>query len=91
MGWARIGLRSRLIARVWAGPVVADLMTRFVEAPLLSSGSFSGKLSGQLAGAPQETVQLAAELLYLHLLAPVDIVGPAKRPLSNTLILARLS
>ena len=61
--------------------MVADLMARFVDAPLLGSDSFIVKLSGQLAGAPLETVQLAAELLYFHLLAPVDIGGAAKRSL----------
>jgi len=66
---------------VWTASVVADLTARFVDAPLLGSDSFIVKLSGQLAGAPLETVQLAAELLYFHLLAPVDIGGPAKRSL----------
>lgn len=66
---------------VWTASVVADLMARFVDAPLLGSDSFVVKLSGQLGGAPPETVQLAAELLYFHLLAPVDIGGAAKRSL----------
>ncbi len=59
--------------------MVADLTAHFVDAPLLGSDSFIVKPSGQLEGAPLETVPFAAELLYFHLLASVDIGGPASR------------
>ena len=61
---------------VWSRPVADDLDRRFVQAPETGSATFVEKFHRQLDGAPAETVQLAAELVYLHLLAPDDI-GPA--------------
>jgi 5-methylcytosine-specific restriction protein B len=66
---------------VWSAAAADDLHRRFVEAPLTGSGRFVDKLRRQLAGAPQETTQLAAELLYLYLLPPDDIGVAAKRQL----------
>lgn len=66
---------------IWTAGTADDLYHRFVESPDLGSENFITKLSGQLKEAPGETVQLAGELLYLHLLAPIDIGGPAKRAL----------
>src|SRR5437870_5095652 len=74
---------------IWTAGTADDLYHRFVESPDLGSENFITKLSGQLKEAPGETVQLAAELLYLHLLAPIDIGGPAKRALlTRTLALS---
>jgi 5-methylcytosine-specific restriction protein B len=64
---------------VWTAGTADDLYHRFVEAPDLGSDSFITKFRGQLKGAPRSTVQLAAELLYLYLLAPTDIGLRAKR------------
>ena len=61
-----------------------DLLQRFVNAPELGASSFTEKLGRQLADAPQETIQLAAELVYLHPLAPNDFGGTAKRDLLLT-------
>lgn len=63
---------------VWTAVAADDLYRRFVENPLLGPERFIDKFRQQLSEAPQATVQLAAELLYLHLLAPVDI-GPASK------------
>lgn len=66
---------------VWNAATADDLYRRFVQAPLTGSGRFVDKLRRQLAGAPQETAQLAAELLYVYLLPPDDIGVAAKRQL----------
>ncbi|MFF0531102.1 McrB family protein [Nocardia amikacinitolerans] len=71
---------------VWTGPTADDLLRRFVNAPELGAASFTEKLGRQLANAPQETIQLAAELVYLHLLAPNDFGGTAKRDLLLTVL-----
>jgi 5-methylcytosine-specific restriction enzyme B len=66
---------------VWNAATADDLYERFVQAPLTGSGRFVDKLRRQLAGAPQQTAQLAAELLYVYLLPPDDIGVAAKRQL----------
>lgn len=68
---------------IWTEVAAEDLNHRFVEAPDTGKDSFTTKLRGQLAGAPRETVQLAAELLYVYLLAPVpsNMGWAAKRQL----------
>ncbi len=48
----------------------------FVQQPDTGAGDFLTKLSGQLAQTPPTAVQLAAELLYVHLLiAGSDTIG----------------
>ena len=65
---------------IWTAATADDLHARFVLSPLVGGQSFLDKFRQQLAGAPDATVQLAAELLYLHLLAPdEDMGGAAKR------------
>jgi len=64
---------------VWTAAAADDLHARFVLAPDTGRDSFLTKFRRQLTGAPATTVQLAAELLYLHLLAPDNMGGPAKR------------
>ena len=64
---------------VWTAAAADDLHARFVLAPDTGHDSFLTKFRRQLTGAPATTVQLAAELLYLHLLAPDNMGGPAKR------------
>ena len=71
---------------VWTGSTADDLLQRFVNAPELGAASFTEKLGRQLADAPQETIQLAAELVYLHLLAPNDFGATAKRDLLLTVL-----
>jgi 5-methylcytosine-specific restriction enzyme B len=66
---------------VWSAQTAADLDERFVQAPEVGPARFVEKLGRQLAGAPQETAQLAAELMYLYLLPPSDIGVAAKRRL----------
>ena len=75
--------------RVWTAQAAAALDRRFVQAPEVGPARFVEKLSRQLAGAPQETVQLAGELTYLYLLPPSDIgVATKRRLLADVLALA---
>ncbi|MEU7616498.1 AAA family ATPase [Micromonospora rifamycinica] len=64
---------------VWTAEAADQLYARFVQQPDAGRGSFVRKLQGQLAGASPTAVQLMGELIYLHLLLPRDIGGPAKR------------
>jgi 5-methylcytosine-specific restriction enzyme B len=71
---------------IWSPAVIADLYTRFVENPDESSRSFIVKLEGQLSNAPDETIQLAGELLYFHYLVADDISGDHKRARINQIL-----
>jgi 5-methylcytosine-specific restriction enzyme B len=63
---------------VWAKTNLDDLYARFVAHPDESSDAFLVKFQRQLAGAPDSTVQLAAEVLYVHFLI-ASMSGAAKR------------
>ena len=73
-------------ARVWTAESADDLHERFVRSPQIGSARFVEKLRRQLADAPAATVQLMAELLFLHLLAPNDIGIVAKRQLLSEVL-----
>lgn len=62
----------------WTSEVVADLRYRLIEQSDESDRSFSEKLADQLAGASQEVHLLAAEILYIHLLALTNISAEKK-------------
>ncbi len=53
---------------IWTESLVSELYDRFVLNPDLTSADFVAKLRGQLEGATDDVVQLAAELMYLLLL-----------------------
>jgi len=63
---------------IWAKSVRDDLYARFVEHPDDSSDSFIKKFSRQLAKAPADTCQLAAEVLFVQLLVP-SAIGRQKK------------
>ncbi|MFJ9248275.1 AAA family ATPase [Streptomyces sp. NPDC101776] len=65
----------------WTEPTAADLRVRFVDHPDESSDTFLVKLRRQLDGAPDETITLAAELLFVNMapLVPEQIGLPKKR------------
>ncbi len=65
--------------QVWTAEAADALHTHFVEQPDAGKDSFVRKLKGQLSGASAAAIQLMGELVYLHLLLPKDIGGPAKR------------
>ena len=61
---------------IWTLPVINDFHERFVDLPGGSNDSFMAQFAQQLAEAGDATVQLAAELLYVHfLIAHEDTMG----------------
>jgi 5-methylcytosine-specific restriction protein B len=75
---------------VWSPPVLADLHERFVGQYTIEGATFGEKWSRQLARAPDDTLVLAAELLWVHVLFPSDLSGRTKRRLvQGTLAWAR--
>ncbi len=71
---------------IWTSENLDDLHSRFVENPDESSDSFDAKLERQLGGAPDATTQLAAELIYVHLLIARSMSGVKKRALLSKVI-----
>lgn len=71
---------------LWSTSVVEDLYQRFVLQPDDGDRDFLTKLREQLKGAPDDTLQLLAELLYVHLLAPCVLGPKAKRDLIGTVL-----
>lgn len=65
----------------WTERTAADLRARFVDRPDDSSDTFLVKLRRQLDAAPDETIALAAELLFVNMapLVPEQIGIPKKR------------
>ena len=53
---------------IWSLNHINDFSERFVDRPDESDDSFDVKFQRQLADAPPETIQLAAETMYVHLL-----------------------
>ncbi len=71
---------------IWSPPILDDLHARFVQRPDVSDDSFLRKFERQLAGAPADTIQLAGELLWVHLLVAYDIGGESKRGTINAVL-----
>jgi 5-methylcytosine-specific restriction enzyme B len=71
---------------VWTAGNAEELYRRFVQRPLEGTGSFLDKLRRQLGGGTQEAIQLAAELVYLHLLVQRDVTGATKRRLVHAVL-----
>ncbi len=64
----------------WSAATASDLRARFVDRPDESSDTFLVKLRRQLDGAPDATIVLAAELLFVNM-APLvpEQIGMAKK------------
>ncbi|MFJ2151936.1 AAA family ATPase [Streptomyces microflavus] len=64
----------------WTDATASDLRARFVDRPDTSTDTFLVKLRRQLADAPDETIVLAAELLFVNMapLVPEQIGLPKK-------------
>ena len=73
-------------AQVWTPQDLNDLHERFVGHPDASGDPFDIKFARQLADAPDNTFQLAAEVLYLHFLPASNIKGQRKRELINEVL-----
>lgn len=71
---------------VWREPVLEDLHARFNMSPDQSSDRFEEKFKRQLASAPTATIQLAAEVVFVHFLVANDIGAPAKRRLVDLIL-----
>jgi len=73
-------------AKVWTAPVLDDLHGRLADGfgPAAEAGereSFDQRWHRQLAGAPDQTLQLAGELLFVHVLFAADLTAKTKRGL----------
>ncbi len=68
-------------AAAWTSDNLADLYERFVENPDEGGDDFMTKLRGQLVDARPAVVQLMAEVLFVHLLAPDSVTAAHKRSL----------
>ena len=65
---------------IWSLANLDELDARYVQNPDLGSGSFEGKLQGQLKGASADAIQLMGEALYVYYLpAFYNIAGATKR------------
>jgi hypothetical protein len=73
-------------ASVWTAANIDDFYERFVLQPHVSGTSFEEKLHGQLTGASPDVVQLAAELLYIYFLLPMNSGGETKRKQVRTVL-----
>ncbi|MBE3037479.1 MAG: AAA family ATPase [Chloroflexi bacterium] len=71
---------------IWSKPVRDDLYDRFVKHPDESKSTFLEKYQRQLRDAPDDTIQLAAELLYVQLLTPASISRKKKVELVETVL-----
>jgi 5-methylcytosine-specific restriction enzyme B len=71
---------------IWSLDNLDDLNARFVERPDEGKGTFLDKFQGQLNGAPAQTIQLAAELMFVHLLTPYKMGAKTKTTLVQRVI-----
>jgi len=67
--------------QIWTLAVAEDLYERYNGHPDTSSDRFEVKLRRQLEGAPDATLQLMAESIFVHFLVVDDIGGAVKRAL----------
>ena len=65
--------------RTWQPSVAEDLRSRIEDNPDAGKRSFLEKLENQLAGASDEVIVLAAELLYIHSAPLSNVSGHRKR------------
>lgn len=71
---------------VWAERPIEDFYTRFVVNEDTGSGNFMEKLEPQLSGAPDETVQLAAEAFFFNYLCEDDTGASHKSSIVNRVL-----
>lgn len=71
---------------VWAAGPIEDFYTRFVVNEDTGSGNFMEKLEPQLSGAPDETVQLAAEAFFFNYLCEDDTGASHKSSIVNRVL-----
>src|SRR4029078_12388051 len=71
---------------IWSLANVEDFDGRLTENPDTGKRNFEEKLRDQLETASADTVQLAAEVLYVHFLIADDYSGAAKKRLIDTVL-----
>ena len=73
---------------IWSADNIQELYHRFVEQPDTGPDPFEIKLQHQIQGAPAMVIQLAAEVLFVHLLIvhPATMGAAAKRNLINRIL-----
>ncbi|MGH8901515.1 MAG: hypothetical protein ACRDYA_07500 [Egibacteraceae bacterium] len=72
---------------VWTPHVLADLRDRHASAADALGDGFTTRWARRLDGAPAEGLQLASEMLYVHLLFATDLSAKTKRRLvAETLV-----
>lgn len=69
--------------QIWRLPTLNDLHERFVEQPDTSGDPFQVKFARQLSDAPDPTILLAAEVMFVHFLPAANVGGHRKRELIN--------
>jgi 5-methylcytosine-specific restriction protein B len=72
--------------KVWSVEVLDDLHQRFNLSPDTTKASFKEKLARQLQGAPTATIQLAAEVVFVHFLIALDVGAPVKQALVGEIL-----
>jgi len=65
--------------KIWTRAVLDDAYQRIVASPDTTARGFRDKFRDQLKGAPDATIQLAAEALYVYLLITVRVRAKKKR------------
>lgn len=71
---------------IWSLPIIDDFYQRFVENADESPEDFETKLRRQLDGAAVGTVQLAAEIVFVNLLMPMNMGADKKHALVNKVL-----
>ena len=66
---------------IWTLANLEDLHAHVIGNPDTSARPFVVKFKDQLHDAAADTIQLAAEVLFVHLLTPIGMRGEAKRAL----------
>lgn len=72
--------------QIWTSDNLRDLHTQFVQNPDLTKTSFLVKFEKQLKGATPDVLQLAAELVFAHLLTPYKMSAKKKREVLDAVL-----
>jgi 5-methylcytosine-specific restriction protein B len=71
---------------IWSTAILEDLYERFAGHPDTSGDPFNRKLARQLADAPDTSIQLMGEVLFIHFLPAAGIGGVRKREVINDVL-----
>ncbi|MDP9314434.1 MAG: EVE domain-containing protein, partial [Chloroflexota bacterium] len=73
---------------IWTIPNINELYRRFIEESDTSHDAFMVKFERQLSGAPPEVIQLASEMMFVHVILASrnSITAATKRQLVTTIL-----